>query len=151
MVIVTCCINIKKGTHNDMFPPSRDFSTPMRWLLLFCGPMNVAGAVCFAPPITAVREQFGLPEPPTVYLWILSSWILAFGVAYFLMGWSGIASRGVLAIAAWGKAIFAGMLIGQAINGTISPIAGFAVFPDFALAVLFAVYLWRTRPSQQTS
>jgi hypothetical protein len=60
----------------------------MRWLLMVCGPMNVAGAVCFAPPFPHARQWFGLAEPPAFYLWVLSAWILAFGVAYFHQGWT---------------------------------------------------------------
>lgn len=83
----------------------------MRWLLLCCGPMNVAGAVCFSPPFPAARRLIGLPEPAPFYLWVLSAWILAFGVAYFAQGWTRRANRGVLALGAWGKGVFAGLLI----------------------------------------
>lgn len=117
----------------------------MRWLLLGCGPMNVAGAICFAPPFPFVRDQFGLPEPPSFYLWTLSAWILAFGVAFFVQGWTGRADRGVLALAAWGKAVFALQLIGHAVVGTLTPFAGLAALPDLALAVVFAAWLYRTR------
>jgi hypothetical protein len=117
----------------------------MRWLLMFCGPMNVAGAVCFSPPVTAVRRQFGLAEPDPFYLWVLSAWILAFGVAYFHQGWTGRGNRGVLALAAWGKGVFAGVLVGQSVAGAVSPFAGVAVLPDLGLALVFAVWLWRTR------
>lgn len=117
----------------------------IRCLLLFCGPMNVFGAVCFAPPIPSVRRQFGLSEPAPFYLWLLSAWILAFGVAYFVQGWTGRANRGVLALGAWGKAVFAGLLIGLACVGELEMSAGIAALPDLALAVVFAVWLWRTR------
>lgn len=120
----------------------------MRLLLLCCGPMNVAGALCFSPPITAVRREFGLAEPPPFYLWVLSAWILAFGVAYFVQGWTGRADRGVLAVAAWGKGVFAGLLIGMSITGEISPFAGVAVLPDLILAFVFAGWLWASRSSE---
>jgi hypothetical protein len=107
--------------------------------------MNVAGAVCFAPPVTAVRRQFGLPEPDPFYLWVLSAWILAFGVAYFVQGWTGRADRGVLALGAWGKGVFAGLLVGLAVTGEVSPLAGVAALPDLALAAVFAGWLWQTR------
>jgi len=124
-----------------------DIGRGMRWLLLCCGPMNVAGAVCFAPPVTAVRRQFGLPESAPFYLWVLSAWILAFGVAYVVQGWTGRANRGVLALGAWGKGVFAGLLVGLAVTGEVSPFAGVAVLPDLALAAVFAGWLWRTRPT----
>lgn len=119
----------------------------MRFLLLCCGPMNIAGAVCFSPPFTAVRRAFGLAEPPPLYLWVLSAWIMAFGVAYFVQGWTGRANRGVLALAAWGKGVFAGLLIAMSVSGEIKHFAGIAVLPDLILAFVFAGWLWRTRGS----
>ena len=116
----------------------------MRWLLLLCGPMNVAGAACFAPPFPDVRRQFGLSEPAPFYLWVLSACILAFGVAYFRQGWTGRPDRSVLALGAWGKGVFAGLLVGQAVAGELPPSAGLSAIPDLALAVVFAVWLWRS-------
>lgn len=117
----------------------------LRWLLLLCGPINVVGAACFAPPFPAARQLFGLPEPAPFYLWLLSAWILAFGVAFFVQGWTGRANRGVLALAAWGKGVFAGLLLGMAATGEVGPVAVAAALIDLALAVTFAVWLWRSR------
>ena len=61
-------------------------SPAMRWMLMVSGPMNLVGAALFAPPMSALRRAFGLPESEAFYLWILSAWVLAFGVAYFVMG-----------------------------------------------------------------
>ncbi len=120
----------------------------MRWLLMACGPMNLAGAICFAPPFTAGRQLLGLPEPPSIYLWILSSWVLAFGVAYFLQGWSGRPSRGVLALGAWGKTVFGALFVWQAATGELPWLAGASAAPDLAIAAVFAGWLWRSRPSR---
>ena len=68
----------------------------MRWLLIGCGPMNVAGAVCFSPPFPDARRGFGLAEPPAFYLWVLSAWILAFGWRTFTK-----AGRGGPTAACW--------------------------------------------------
>ena len=127
-----------------MDDPTPDLGRGMRWLLMFCGPMNVAGAVCFAPPFPYARRAFGLAEPPPFYLWVLSAWILAFGAAYFWQGWAGRANRSVLALGAWGKGVFAGLLVAQAAQGELPPFAGAAAFPDLGLAVVFAVWLWRS-------
>lgn len=124
---------------------SRALGRRMRWLLIVCGPMNLAGAICFAPPFPAGRELLGLPEPPPLYLWILSSWVLAFGVAYFLQGWSGRTSRGVLAVGAWGKAVFGVLLFAQATSGDLPWQAGAAAVPDLLLAAIFVAWLWRSR------
>jgi hypothetical protein len=42
----------------DTTPPK--LGRGMRGLLLFCGPMNAAGAVCFSLPFPDVRRAFGL-------------------------------------------------------------------------------------------
>ena len=115
----------------------------MRWLLLTCGPMNAAGAVCFTPPCPHARRGFGLPEPDPFYLWVLSAWIAAFGVAFARQGWAGRADRAVLALAAWGKGVFAVLLV-AAVPGGPSPLAGVAAAADLALAVVFGVWLWRS-------
>jgi hypothetical protein len=116
----------------------------MRWVLLACGPMNLAGAVTFAPPFPDGRRAIGLPEPPPFYLWVFSAWVLAFGVAYFHQGWMGRANRAVLALGAWGKGVFAGLLVALAAVGELPPFAVAAALPDLVLAVVFAVWLWRT-------
>ena len=123
-----------------------DVGRGMRWLLLCCGPMNLAGAVCFAPPVTAVRRLFGLPESAPFYLWVLSAWILAFGVAYVVQGWTGRADRGVLALGAWGKGVFAGLLVGLgivllsaaplAIRGNLSDLAAYALLAWLILCLV---------------
>ena len=74
-------------------------------------------------------------------------------VAYFYQGWTGRANRGVLALAAWGKGVFAGLLLAESASGEVLPFAGVAAVPDLALAVVFAVWLWRSsgRPSHAES
>jgi hypothetical protein len=122
----------------------------MRWMLLASGPMNLGGAVLFAPPMGAVRDGFRLPPSDPFYLWILSAWVLAFGVAYFYMGVTGRASRGVIALGAWGKAVFALLVMGLAMSGRVSPLAGVGAVPDLVMAVTFAWWLYATdglRPS----
>jgi hypothetical protein len=128
-----------------MPPNGNDALRPIeRWVLMACGPMNVVGAICFVPPFPDARVALGLPEPHPFYLWLLSVWVLAFGVAYFHQGWSGRANRAVLALGVVGKASFGGLLIGDGVSGELPPFAVAGGLPDFGLAVLFAWYLWRT-------
>jgi hypothetical protein len=117
----------------------------MRLLLLACGPMNVNGAVIFAPPVTAFRPMIGLPEAHPLYLWVISVWILIFGAAYFWMGVTGKPSRMFLAVGAAGKAAFALLLIALAATGELPPRASGVGLPDLGLAAVFAVWLLRTR------
>ena len=118
----------------------------MRWLLLGCGPMNAAGAVVFAPPFPDARRAMGLAEPHPFYLWLLSAWILAFGVAFFVQGLTRRGNRAVLLLAAWGKGTFAALLLGLVATGELLPFAVTAAVPDLILAVVFAVWVWRSRP-----
>ena len=113
--------------------------------------MNVAGAVCFSPPFPDARREFGLAEPAPFYLWVLSAWILAFGAAYFYQGWTGRANRGMLALGAWGKGVFAVLLVAASASGDVRPFAGVAALPDLALAVVFAVWLWRSSEQARQS
>jgi hypothetical protein len=118
----------------------------MRWLLLASGPMNLGGAVLFAPPMGALRQGLRLPDADALYLWILSAWVLAFGVAYFAMGWTGRPSRGVIALGAWGKAVFAVLVMALAARGRVSLLAGVSAMPDLLMSLAFAWWLW-TSPS----
>lgn len=111
--------------------------------MLACGPVNAAGAVCFAPPFPHARRAFGLPEPDSFYLWVLAAWVAAFGVAFFRQGWTGRADRAVLALAAWGKGVFAVLLVGGSAAGT-PPLAAVAAATDLSLAMVFGVWLWRS-------
>jgi hypothetical protein len=114
----------------------------MRWMLLASGPMNLGGAVLFAPPMGALRDAFGLPPSDPFYLWILSAWVFAFGVAYVYMGYTGRASRGVIALGAWGKAVFALLVMALAARWGLSPMAVAGAVPDLVMAVTFAWWLY---------
>ena len=120
-------------------------STVMRALLLMSGPLNVVGALLFAPPFAASRRSYGLPESDPFYLWILSAWVLAFGIAYAHMGWIGRANRGVLALGAWGKGVFGTLMLALASEGRATAAAAAGALPDLFMALAFAWWLWRTR------
>lgn len=119
-------------------------SVAMRWLLLGCGPVNLTGAVVFAPPFPDARRAMGLVEPHPVYLWLLSAWILAFGVALFFQGLTRRGNRAVLLLSAWGKGTFAALLLGLVATGELLPFAVSAAVPDLILAVVFFVWVWRS-------
>ncbi len=115
----------------------------MRMVLVSGGPVNAIGALIFAPPLPWVRELFGLPGGHALYLWILSIWILLFGVAYSAMGLSGRIDRTFLWVAAGGKATFSLALVAMAMAGEIPFVAALVGLPDLALAGYFARWLLR--------
>lgn len=117
----------------------------MRAVLLASGPMNAFGAVLFAPPMTALRQFLGLPQADPFYLWVLSAWVAAFGVAYAHMGWSGRADRGVLALGAWGKGVFAVLVLSLALQGRANVLAAAGALPDLVMAGVFVWWLLTTR------
>lgn len=123
----------------------------MRWMLLASGPMNLGGAVLFAPPMAAIRRGLRLPDADAFYLWILSAWVLAFGVAYFQMGWTGRPNRGVIALGAWGKAVFAVLVTALAAQGRVSVLAGASAVPDLVMAAAFSWWLWTSTPAGAAS
>jgi hypothetical protein len=116
----------------------------MRWMLLASGPLNLGGAVLFAPPIGALRDAFGLPPSDPFYLWILSAWVLAFGAAYSYMGYTGRVSRGVIALGAWGKLVFALLVMSLTARWGLSPLVVAGAVPDLVMAATFAWWLWTT-------
>ena len=120
----------------------------MRWLLMACGPMNVIGAIGFLPLFPVTRNVLGLADSDPFFLWVLSAWILAFGVAYSYQAWSARANRMVLMLGAWGKAVFALQLIARAITGQAPDFAAIAGLPDLVCALVFVAWLWRHRPAK---
>ncbi|MEP7116179.1 MAG: hypothetical protein ABI880_01250 [Acidobacteriota bacterium] len=118
-----------------------------RWMLLASGPLNLVGALLFAPPMAKWRQGFGLPAADPFYLWILSAWVLAFGVAYAYMGVTGRLNRGVVAIGAWGKAVFAVLLLALAAEGRASVSAALGAVPDLLMAATFASWVWASSRS----
>lgn len=117
----------------------------LRALLIASGPINAMGALAFAPPFLLVRQWFGLPDGHVLYLWVLSTWILLFGIAYFSMGWTGRIDRTFLAVGAAGKTSFSFALIALAAAGELDPLAVVVGLPDLAIAAVFASWLLRTR------
>lgn len=124
-------------------PVPGELDPAMRRVLVSGGPTNAIGALIFAPPFPWVRELFGLPGGHALYLWILSIWILLFGIAYAAMGLRGRVDRTFLWVAAGGKASFAIALVAMAMAGEIPAVGAVVGLPDLALAVYFARWLLR--------
>jgi hypothetical protein len=118
--------------------------TPLlRGALLASGPLNLMGAVLFAPPSVALRAAFGVPEAPAFYQWTLSLWVLAFGVAYAQAGWHGRADNSLLSLGAFGKIVFVVLMLGMAWRDEVPVTTAFASLSDLVLAAVFAYAWWR--------
>jgi len=118
--------------------------TPLvRWALLASAPLNLAGALMFAPPSTALRATFGLPEAPAFYQWTLALWVLAFGGAYLHAGWRGRADSSLLALGAFGKGVFVVLMALMAWRGEVPATTALASGSDLVLAVIFGYQWWR--------
>lgn len=118
----------------------------MRRAFLATGAMNMLGALTFAPPVTIIRETFNLPnQTHPFYLWIITSWIFAFGLCYLWLGITGKGERLFVVIAAAGKLSFVSLLFGYALAGEIPLLTAFSGLGDLFFGVLFLSWLWQTR------
>ena len=118
--------------------------TPLlRWALLASGPLNVLGAMLFAPPSTALRVTFGLPEAPPFYQWTLSLWVLAFGVAYTHAGSRRRVDGSLLALGAFGKTVFVVLMAWMAGRGEVPMTTALLSLSDLVLAAIFFHAWWR--------
>lgn len=117
-----------------------------RRALLATGLLNFFGALLIAPPSVALRALAGLPEAGhPLYAWILSLWILFFGIAYLRLSMSRARERYFVAIGAAGKASFSLLLAAYALAGDLPARAALAGSADLAFAAIFAYWLVATR------
>ena len=117
-----------------------------RRALLATGLLNFFGALLIAPPSVALRALAGLPESGhPLYSWILSLWILFFGVGYLRLSRSTAQERYFVAIGASGKASFSLLLAAYALAGDLPVRAALAGSADLGFAAIFAYWLHATR------
>jgi hypothetical protein len=127
-------------------PSSSNVDRLFRRSLLATGLLNLFGAVLIAPPSVALRALAGLPEAGhPLHAWLLSLWILFFGVGYLRLSVSTAQERYFVAIGAAGKASFALLLACYALAGDLPVRAALAGSADLAFAAIFACWLFATR------
>jgi len=113
--------------------------------------MNFFGALLMAPPSIGLRELAGFPEAGhPLYAWILSLWILFFGIGYLRLSLSTTPERYFVAIGAAGKASFSLLLAAYALAGDLPVRAAAAGSADLAFAAIFAYWLFATRAQRPT-
>jgi hypothetical protein len=117
-----------------------------RRALLATGFMNFFGAALLAPPAVELRALAGFPEAGhPLYAWILSLWILFFGVGYLRLSVSAEQERFFVAIGAAGKASFSLLLAAFWLAGDLPVRAAFAGSADLIFAAIFVYWLRATR------
>ena len=117
-----------------------------RRALLATGFVNFFGAVVIAPPSVGLRALAGLPEAGhPLYAWMVSSWILFFGVGYLRLAVSAVRERFFVAIGAAGKASFSLALVVYWLAGDLPARAALAGSADLGFAAVFTHWLWTTR------
>lgn len=127
-----------------------NLETLFRRTLLVTFFMNMAGALAFVPQIHFLRELGGFPETGhPFYAWLVSAWILFFGIGYLRLAFSNAPERFFIAIGAAGKSSFAILLIAFALSSELPVRAAFAGLPDLAVAVIFAAWLYKTRAAER--
>jgi hypothetical protein len=103
--------------------------------------MNLVGALTFTPWGRPIRALGELPEAPAVYLWIIATFVLLFGVAYLVMGLTGRGERLLIAIAAVGKLAFFALLAAFWLAGALTIKAPLAAVGDLVFGALFVTWL----------
>lgn len=108
--------------------------------------MNMAGAVMFLPPGRFMRELGGLPEAGnSFYSVIVSLWIFFFGVLYLRLAFSKTQERFFVLVGALGKSSFTVLLAVLALTSELPARAALAGIPDLIIAIIFFVWLYKTR------
>lgn len=105
-------------------------------------PVNLLGAVTFAAPLASIRALVGMPALPDSFAWMLSAWVLAFGLAFIRLHRTRVLEPTLIAVSALGKVTFVLAMIFAAAMGEGSWLCAAATFPDLALAVAFAYGLF---------
>ena len=104
-------------------------------------PVNLLGAVLFTPPLAPVRALVGMPALPASFALMLSTWILAFGLAFARLLHTRTVEPTLVAVSAFGKLTFVTSMIGAAATGEASWLCAASTWPDLALAVAFLMGL----------
>ena len=125
--------------------------TPLpRWMrraLLATAVMNCVGALTFTPWGARVRELVQMPPCHPLYLLVIGTFVLLFGVGYLWTGLTGRADPLFVAIAAAGKLSFFGLLAAFWIAGELTVRAPLAAVGDLVFGALFVIWLRGVRGS----
>ena len=127
-------------------PPPSGTDTFIRTVLWASAAFNLAGALLFAFPESALSQLAGLPVPvPTFYAALLAEFIILFGASYAWLALQPVINRPLLAFGAIGKT--AAFLLAAALwlVGQVPARGVLAITGDLIFACLFFAWLLRPR------
>lgn len=119
----------------------------MRWALVATTVYNAFGVVLFIPLLSFGRELVGVPDAHPFYLWLVTIWIGSFGILYAWLAAIGRSDPAFLMIAAIGKFSFFSLMFIFWLAGDFPATAPLVAIGDLTFAILFTVWLWKTRRS----
>jgi len=117
----------------------------MRWTLAATTVYNMFGVLMFIPLTSFGRDLIGWPTVHPFYMWLVTIWIGSFGVLYGWLAKIGRSDPAFLMIAAIGKFAFFGLNFTFWAIGDFPFTAPLAAAGDFITAILFTIWLWKTR------
>ena len=117
----------------------------MRWTLLATAVYNMFGVFLFMPIVSVGRRLIGLPGAHPFYLWLVTIWIGSFGILYVWVAVTARSERAFVMIAAIGKFAFWSLMTIYWLRGEFPGVAPLVASGDLITALLFAVWLWKTR------
>lgn len=117
----------------------------MKFALYATAVMNIFGSFTFIPPFATIRSQFKFPETHPLYLWILATWIMAFGFCYLWMAVSSRRDRIFVTIAATGKLSFFAIVGAFVATGELPILTLAAVSGDLLFGLVFVAWLLHSR------
>jgi hypothetical protein len=123
----------------------------IRRVLLASAVFNVGGALAFAFP-SSVGKLLGLPpDVPTLYLALVTLFVLLFGGLYAWVALQPRIDRPMVALGAIGKAAAFFVFLGCWAAGEVPARAVLGGAGDLALAAIFAWWLVRTSSDEEAT
>lgn len=118
-----------------------------RYCLVITALFNLFGSISFAPPVYyQMADILGLPKDTIPFgLWVISSWILIFGIGYAWLAIHPKPEHLFVAVAAACKVAIAIFFFIFWSTGELPLVALLTGCGDLLFAVVFIVWLFQTR------
>ncbi|HAX79849.1 MAG TPA: hypothetical protein DCY88_29440 [Cyanobacteria bacterium UBA11372] len=118
-----------------------------RYCLLIAAIFNLFGAISFAPPVYyAIADPLGFPKEGSSFgLWVISSWILIFGIGYAWLFIKPKPEKVFIAVAAGCKIAIATFFFIFWLTSDLPLISLFAGGGDLIFAIIFIFWIVQTK------